>query len=295
MIRLASRIGSAGKEHGIGGARLDAAAERVDVDRAVHRDEAADALEGEAEAERDRRDLGADRDEERIALRAVGQTGGEQADGGDREPGDFELQDARVALVGRVVEEEPAAHDDAGIDAHARAVRRDEAGVDVERPRVPGGEREPQPDTDTRERERERAERGAQRDRRLDDEVGCGGGVGGGAQREPDLLGAHGTEREVRVDTDLEPGAAVDPETGAARPRDRELQRNGDVAPAQQAAEEAVEVVARQHRDDVVRRHAGDGLELALLVVEVERRARLAHLDATGTRRRRRAASVWVA
>ena len=282
-VGVADRIGR--EEHGIGSARLDAAPERVDVDRAVHRDETTDALEGEAEAERDRWDVGADRDEERIALGAVGQTGGEQADGGDRESGDLELQDARVARVRRVVQEEPAAHDGAGIDLDAHAVRRDEAGVDVERPCVPGGEREAQPYTDTGEREREGPERGAHRDRRLDDEIGRGGGVGGGTQREPDLVGAHGTDRQVRVDADLEPGAAVDPEAGAARPRDRELQRDGDVAAAQQAAEEAVEVVAGQHRDDVVRRHAGHGFELALLVVEVERRARLAHLDATGPRR----------
>ena len=97
------------------------ALERLDVERAVQADEAADAVQGEAEAERHRRELGRDEDEERVPVAAVREFRLDDADSRGGEAEGFEPERAEVPLALGVEREHPRARDRACFERDAEA------------------------------------------------------------------------------------------------------------------------------------------------------------------------------
>ena len=105
--------------------------------RAIEAEQPADAEQGEAEAQLDRRELGRDDDQQREALAAVGQLGVEDADRLDLDNA-LELQFERAgifALVGIEIKEAAAA-EAAAVDVETDAVGRLEARVELHRPEI---------------------------------------------------------------------------------------------------------------------------------------------------------------
>jgi hypothetical protein len=251
--------------------------DRVDGDRSVHRRQAASAVQREAVSELDGRKRGGDDDQERKTRRPVGQLRVEQADRGQSDLRDAELQDAGVAAGGGVVGEEASARDQAAVERDAEAGRRLEPGEDVERAGVPGGESRGQLHPDPGDREPERPERA------MDPDVGARGQRGRAAGRQ---AGEHGEvdgvdsdrpELEVGRHRHLESGAARERETALVAPADAELDRDREIVAREQAAEERILVAEGEHGLETV--HLGRELQLQLALREREAEARLGTLE----------------
>ena len=112
-----------GEEDVVEVALADSVQEASAVDRTVDAGEPADAVEREAEAELNWRELRRDDDQERETLVAVGELRLDDPEGLDRHAVDGKLERAEVAAVGGVEGDEAAAGDGTSVDGNADARR----------------------------------------------------------------------------------------------------------------------------------------------------------------------------
>ena len=171
---------------------LQARAQHVLVERAVDRDHAADALQREPQAQRDRLEiLRGDEDEQRVALAAVGHARRDQAERGEGELiVQRQLHHAGVQCLRRVVEQKAAAgHHALRIDRKTDPVRRHKADVDVERTGIAVLDGRGQAQPEVRRGEPDRTDAAAERRAGFEDQIGRVRRSGGGAQRQAAGLG----------------------------------------------------------------------------------------------------------
>ena len=261
-----------GEHDAVDRSRADAVAQDVEEDGAVEAEEAADAVQREAEAELDRRELGADDDEQREARGAVRQLRRHEADRLDgHDLGDRELGDARVlALVGIEVEV-AAALDDRSVDGEAGAARRLEPETEVERAELRvRAAREPQlrECADAVDRDRDRAERAREAGRDLERDRP----VGLDPEHEVDDLELDRPERLVDRDRDLDAAARGHTEAGVRLPLKAEVELALDVRAREQLRDEAVGVRAADLQRDAVEVREEQRVDVRRAVGDVPRR-----------------------
>jgi hypothetical protein len=226
----------------------------------VEAEQAADAVEREAEPELDGLELGADDDEQREAARAARQPRVQQADGLERNLLlELKLEDARVARLRAVVGEEAAALEPAAADGEPDAGRRLEADREVGLAEVAaafgegqrGGEPHPLDDRG------ERPELEARRPRKLRHDA-----VAVGAHADRDGLDRERPERDVERQLRFEPRAAAEVEAVVVRPAGGQLEARAQPVVRENLFEEAVAVAGRD--DERGLDHLGQHAEVLL-------------------------------
>ena len=115
--------------------RLDPGLERVDADRAIDAEEAADAVEREACHELDRRKIGVDHRDQRVAGPG-GQLCGDETECLQLKLLIGELQHPRVLRRRFVVGQKPSTGQSGSIDGESDAARRLEADLEISRPEI---------------------------------------------------------------------------------------------------------------------------------------------------------------
>ena len=229
----------AGEQDGVEYAGAQPGLQRLDGDTVLQADDAADAVEGEAEAELDGGELAEDQQQQRPAILTSRQLGGEDADRLDRDRAEAELEDPGVlALVG-VEEQVAAALDHPSIEREADARRGLEGEVEVRRTEVAAsrGEGEGGGRAHPLHSQSEGSQLGAH---------GTGGlqlePVGGDGEPEVQQLQLDRAELDVDRDVDGESGAALEVEPPAAGPAGEEVEGHPQAAVGEDRGEEAVGV-----------------------------------------------------
>ena len=120
-------MGIGGEEHRVERAAAHTGAKRGQIDGAIEAEQAADAVERDAEAKLNRREFDGDDDQQAEAARpgdrvAVRHLGVQQSNRGDADGLQLQLQTAGVLAFRLVDEKEPAARDGAGVNRQAEAI-----------------------------------------------------------------------------------------------------------------------------------------------------------------------------
>ena len=179
--------------------------------------------------------------------------------------------DAGVLLLLRVVEEEAAAGDGAGVDPYADARRPQGPEVEVKRAGVSLGEAQAEPHAEPIHRPGDGAQPARERCRRAQLQARGRIRTGHGAGADLYALDAHDADLEMRGRRQLEAGARDEVQARAAGPRDRERSLDTHLAGRKHGLQEAVQ---RRRRED--ERGPGGGrselqLELARADVDADR------------------------
>ena len=278
-----------GEENRVQAAAAQPGLQHPDVHRAIHRDEAADAGQREAEAQRDREAAPGDDQDHREPGRPVGHLRRDQADRAEVDHAlEGELEAAAVLAPGLVVLEEAAARHRSGRELQAGARRRPEADLCIEAAEraLPALRRRAQRELDAHALDRRVQRAELQRSR-------CRHGEDGGAalevalQRDLDGLDReHARERLVHRDLDAHPEPAAQRDAGQVRPGQDHPEVELLALAAEDGGQEAVEVGGLH--DDA--RLVQPALELDLerapgRLREGEADVRPADLEAGGARR----------